>query len=85
VANQIEYAFPGQGSAFGLRLRWARDLAGVTQVDLARQVGCGQALISKLERQKTKGSGKTAELAHWLGVDAYWLATGEGGPLRLPL
>lgn len=66
------------------RLVWARDRAGKTQQDVADFIGVKQASYSELETGKTQRSKYVAEIAHFLGVNAYWLATGKGRPTDAP-
>lgn len=60
------------------RLRWAREKAGLSQKEVAEFIGVQQPSYSELETGETKRSKYTAELAHLLSVNAYWLATGKG-------
>jgi transcriptional regulator with XRE-family HTH domain len=64
-------------SEFGSRLRTARKYAKLTQVQLARAAGIRQSSLSEAERS-ADGSAYTSQLAKSCGVDAHWLATGEG-------
>ena len=66
-------------SLFGKRLRAAREQAGLTQEQLAQQAGMAQSTLASAEI-KGAGSRKTPQLAAACGVDAHWLATGEGQP-----
>lgn len=52
----------------------------MTQVQLARKAGIGQATISDLERGRAAGSRELARIAHALGVDAFFLETGVNPP-----
>lgn len=60
------------------RLKSERDRAGLTQPELAQRVGIRQSFIGALETGAQKNSGFLPEIAHALGVDAYWLKTGKG-------
>lgn len=62
---------------FGNRLKQARKLAGLTQVQLAKAVGVAQSTIAELERQGY-GSAFTPQIAKELKVSATWLASGDG-------
>lgn len=64
-------------SDYGLRLREARKHAGLTQVGLSKLTGIPQSTISTAERLG-HGSAETPIYAKACGVDAHWLATGEG-------
>lgn len=64
---------------YGLRLKAAREFAGLTQKGLAERANVGtQESISKLERTDAKGSEFTVQYAIACGVNPVWLATGEG-------
>lgn len=65
---------------FGKRVAAARKHARRTQKQLAPLVGMSQSNLSELETVAHE-SGKTAQLAYHCGVNAYWLATGEGDML----
>lgn len=60
------------------RLKHARNIARMTQVQVCNSVGMTQASYSELERGLVKSSGKIVEIAKCLGVQADWLATGKG-------
>jgi len=66
---------------FGKRLKLARDHAGLSQEVLVAKVGIAQSTLATAEATG-HGSRFTAQLAHYCGVDAYWLATGEGDMIR---
>lgn len=66
------------------RLRQTRKKKGLTQTDVAKKVGITQATYSELERGLVKSSGKIVEISQVLGVDANWLATGQG-EMSLPI
>lgn len=67
---------------YGERLRWARERIGITQKQLEERSKVNQGTISKIERNAQTESAYDAILAHHLGVDAYWLSTGSGSPLK---
>lgn len=54
-----------------------RTILGISQSELAKQANISQAVISDLEAGKTQTSGRTPSIANILGVDAYWLETGQ--------
>jgi transcriptional regulator with XRE-family HTH domain len=58
------------------RLKDLRAAKGWTQEELAKKVGIRQSFIGALESSGQKGSAYLPEIAHALGVDAYWLKTG---------
>jgi transcriptional regulator with XRE-family HTH domain len=60
------------------RLRQERERLGWSQTDLARRSGVKQSFIGALEARNQESSGWLPELAHALGVDTYWLKTGNG-------
>lgn len=62
---------------YGLRLRAARKHAGLTQGQLSARTGIPQSTISTAERLGN-GSSETPVYAKACGVDAHWLATGDG-------
>lgn len=64
-------------SEYGSRLKQARQHAKLSQKQLAALAGMSQGNLSELE---TIGhsSGMTLQLAVACGVDAHWLATGQG-------
>jgi DNA-binding XRE family transcriptional regulator len=64
-------------SDYGARLLLARQHAGLTQTQLAKAVGMGQSALGEAE-MTGQGSAYTPQLAKQCGVDAGWLATGEG-------
>lgn len=65
-------------SALSDRLRAERERKGWSQDDLAREAKIRQSFIGALESKGQKTSGYLPEIAHALGVDAYWLKTGKG-------
>ncbi|REG69357.1 phage repressor protein C with HTH and peptisase S24 domain [Paracidovorax citrulli] len=68
---------------YGSRLRAARNHAGLSQVELSKITGIAQSTISTAERTGN-GSADTPVYARACGVDAHWLATGEGQMLSQP-
>lgn len=68
--------------SYGKRLIRAREFAKISQSELARRVTppLKPQAIQYLEgaRNKATGSRNTSAFAKILGVDAHWLATGEG-------
>lgn len=62
---------------YGNRLKLARADAGLTQMQLSAITGIRQSTISTAEREGN-GSAETTVYAKALGVNAHWLATGEG-------
>lgn len=69
---------PTMENTFADRLKKARKHAGLTQSELAEQVGIDQTSISNLERGKSQGTSFSARLAVACGVSAFWLETGNG-------
>lgn len=63
-----------------MRLKQAREYARLSQAQLAEAIenACSQVNISKLERSQATGSEFTAQFASACGVNALWLATGQG-------
>lgn len=64
---------------YGERASWARSQTKLTQEDVAKRLGVRQSVVSDIET-RNEASFYTAQLARIYGVDAYWLATGEGAP-----
>ncbi len=60
------------------RLVSARAASGLSQSALAKAAGMSQPTYSDLERGISKSTSLIVELAKALGVNALWLATGEG-------
>lgn len=71
-------------NTYGQRLKKARELSGLSQSALAREVGVKPQAIQYLEspNQNAQDSRHTVALAQVLRVRAEWLATGKG-PMRL--
>ncbi|AFH92810.1 TPA: helix-turn-helix transcriptional regulator [Providencia stuartii] len=67
-------------NSFSARLRLALAHSGMTQADLAKQIGVSQSTISALatDRVKGVGIGRGAVLSEALGVNLRWLMLGEG-------
>lgn len=67
---------------FAERLKATREKKGLTQDALAKLVdrSKSQSIIANLESSANKSSTYLPEIAHALGVDAYWLKTGRGQP-----
>ena len=62
---------------FGKRIKTARKCAGLTQKELAGKINLAQPSLSHLENAGF-ASVFTVQIAEACGVDAHWLATGEG-------
>jgi DNA-binding XRE family transcriptional regulator len=62
---------------FASRVIAAREHAGMTQHELGAAAGIKQSTIAEME-VSGQYSLKTPQIARACGVDAYWLATGEG-------
>ncbi len=63
---------------FAERLRYARDLRGLSQQELARACGLSQSAISSYESSNRKSPHKLLVLAQALKVNIYWLSRGQG-------
>lgn len=94
VKNKNRYPFQPSADTqgmrdIGLRLRHARKLRKMTQVELAKKAGVKQASVSDLERGESKSfRGVTlVSMARVLNVRAEWLSHGKGTMERkdLPL
>jgi transcriptional regulator with XRE-family HTH domain len=68
------------GREVGVRLRHARKLKGLTQVQLAKSSGVKQSTISEVETGESKSPVGTnlVRLAQTLSVSPEWLAAGKG-------
>lgn len=66
-----------QLNTLGKRVRFGRNLKGVSQDELARAVGCDQQTISALEVGDATFTIFIFEIAHFLNLSAEWLATGK--------
>jgi len=64
--------------SLGDRLKEARKMVGMGQVELAQCAGVSQSAVSAIERRNAEASQFTMSLARCLGVSPVWLATGEG-------
>lgn len=64
--------------SIGDRVRRARKKAGLTQRQLGDEVGVKQATISGLEKGDSRSSAYLVQIARVCGVNADWLATGNG-------
>lgn len=65
-------------STLAARLVQARRIAELQQDFVAKSVGMSQQSYSDLETGKSKSTVRIGSLAQVLGVDAYWLETGNG-------
>lgn len=65
---------------FSSRLRWALEQKGISQSELARQIGVNRAAINYWIKGKTKEVEGTnlAKAANILEVNALWLVSGKG-------
>ena len=60
------------------RIKDERDSKEWSESELARRAGIRQSFIGALETKGQQNSKFLPEIAHALGVDAYWLKTGKG-------
>ncbi|EXB47364.1 helix-turn-helix family protein [Acinetobacter baumannii 146457] len=60
------------------RLKEARKRAKKSQKDVVAAVGITQSALSQLETGLVNSSSHLPSIAKYLGVDAYWLQTGQG-------
>lgn len=66
-------------SAFFERLRHALDERGMSQADLARELGVGVATVSEwFTRGRVPNGDVMLRLPHALAVNGHWLLTGQG-------
>lgn len=59
------------------RLKEARKKANKSQKDVVEAIGITQSALSQLETGRVDSSSHLPAIANFLGVDAYWLQTGE--------
>ena len=62
----------------GQRLRYARQLRQLTQMQLAERAGVKQSDVSKLERSDSLSTTNLVAIAHVLRVRPLWLDKGDG-------
>jgi hypothetical protein len=86
LGSQPEMRIKDEPSVYGQRLKWALDQrpgAGVTELANATRVSY-QAIRAVLKggegETKALSSETHVRAARFLGVDSFWLATGEGSP-----
>lgn len=60
------------------RVKLAREIKKMSQVQLAKAVGISQGTLSDLERGKNRSSLELTKIADVLGVSAIWLSEGRG-------
>ena len=67
-------------TSFAERIKAERERLGLSQDELAKLVDKKkkQSFISNFETGARNGTAWIVEIAHALGVDAYWLKTGKG-------
>lgn len=71
-------------NTFGSRLKFAREVAGLTQSELGRAVGMSQGQIGHLESGIRKKTTKLHEIAQALKVSAEWLLFGKDSDKQEP-
>lgn len=69
---------PAPQESLGDRIRTRRTELGMSQGQLAKQVGLTQPSISSLERNESRVTTSIGSIAHALQVSALWLETGFG-------
>ncbi|CAM2994632.1 XRE family transcriptional regulator [Acinetobacter celticus] len=60
------------------RLKVARKNARKSQLEVAEAIGITQSAYSQLETGRVDSSSHLPAIARFLGIDSYWLQTGEG-------
>ena len=75
--------FDPEATTFGDRIAGARELAGMTQADLARRIGVRDTTLENWENDHSEPrANRLSMLAGLLNVSILWLLTGEGeGPV----
>lgn len=70
----------------GGRIRYMRELRGMTQPQLAEVIGIRRPSMSDIESGKSKSPSaiNLLKIAHALDANPWWLVTGEGDPSALP-
>lgn len=73
---------------YAKRLQVALDVSGRSRRELSEAIGVsvqaiGMVLTSAGGIDRTLATGSSARAARYLGVDCYWLATGEGAMYAL--
>ena len=70
---------------YGIRLKLAMEKSGLDQKALVKKTGLRQSSVSSAIN-RASGSSDTTTYARACGVDAHWLATGEGemAPVQTP-
>ena len=76
--KHIGQPIPCLNMNIGDRVKRARKHAGLNQRELAKAIGITQPSLSELERGESRSSAYLVQIASVCGVDARWLATGEG-------
>ena len=71
-----EYSY----NEFGARLKFARKVRGISQIELAKKVGISQQGVQRLEVGKVKNTRRLVQIAYFLDVSLEWLMFGEGVP-----
>ena len=74
----------GKPTTYGQRLRYAREMAGLTQEQLAKVIGQRPTAVSAVEQGLAKRSSRTVQIANALGVRPEWLEHGRDPMTRLP-
>ncbi len=69
--------------SIGKRIRTVRIESGITQKELAVQIGIAQQSLGKIESGLTKTPSKVDLLADVLGVNPHYLRTGKGPRLTV--
>lgn len=64
----------------GIRVREAREAAGLTREQLAAALGCDVRTIYRYESRTIPGPLRLLRLSDELGVSMQWLATGKESP-----
>lgn len=69
----------------GKRVTHARELKGLTQLELAKRVGVSAQTINFVENGRNKGTKHLLAIAKALGVSATWLDSGKGSMTEVSL
>lgn len=77
MGGKCSCVHPFPGGAMKDRIRQARDMAGLSQGQLARLLGCSRQLVTQWESGETGADGWADRIAEALEVSPGWLRAGK--------
>lgn len=78
--------FDPEATTFGDRLAGAREIAGMTQADLAKRLGVRKKTLDAWENDHSEPrANRLSMMAGLLNVSLLWLLTGEGDGPAVPV